>query len=146
MNIRAAKTGDIPGLVPLCKAFCCEMGFPFDEESVKITMLKHMQDENCLVLVAEENERLVGLGGVMTAPSYTDYTALRAIETVWHSDPRLSPLKRARIMVMLFDEMEAWVKEKGLPFHISSGNPRTEDFLLKRGYDIKEVHYCKERL
>jgi len=143
MKIRSLQKEEVNSVIPLCEAFCAEMGFPFNGESCKKTISSAIDNGN-LIIAAIDNSRIIGLGGVIKTSSYTDYGALRAIEFIWHTNPALSPYKRAKAMNLLFNGMELWAKIREIPFSISVCNQASRDFLERRGYNLKEYHYCKE--
>lgn len=141
--IRPLAADDIADIMPLCKSFCDELGWPFDLCSSQKT-LNSVVKNNWFGAVALDGDKHVGLAAAALAPFYTDANSFRTVELSWHADPSLNSYARARIMILLFDEMEKWADEHNAPLWIYVSRKSTMNFLEKRGYAAQEIKYSKK--
>jgi hypothetical protein len=152
------RYGDLEGLLPLLKRCWEELGVERSGESwsdrtVWLELVNAMSYQSRLmVLVAEgrvttedtedaESEgRLLGCGVVGLVPSVTDGDHVKAVEAVWHSDPRLPVATRGRVMVKLLAAMEEEAMRMGArTLHVAArdGSPALRH-LLKHGFEARE--------
>jgi hypothetical protein len=148
MKFRPLMKKDIPATLPLFEEFCKEMEYPFDGDSVQL-FISNCLDKKCFLEIAEdENEHPIGVVGTMTLPYLSSIKALRVIEFLWHSAPKLPSVTRARFMVEGLGRMERYAEEQRLPFVVGVSERRKSEslgrVLVKRGYRPIETIYMKE--
>jgi hypothetical protein len=149
--IRDMKTNDIPQALILLKEFYEEMeyekrGFNFDVLTVSCALKAHVVSKETGTFVIENNGEIAGIGAVIIVPNFMDTNQKKAVEVVWHTDPKLSPYKRAKLFKDLHLHMEDWVKERGCnTFHISvEPHSPAATFLERQDYKLREFCYSKE--
>jgi hypothetical protein len=121
-----------------------QVGHSFDIKSVFNSLVSCM--ENGIVLIFKE-VRILGIGCIFFFPSIMDANHIMASELVWHADPYLKKMKRAKIMISLLKEMENKVREKGfksLYLSTSIDFPAIANYLKKKGYKLRQKDYYKE--
>jgi hypothetical protein len=146
MKIKPVTKNDLHICLPLIKSFCDEMGYPFDADSL-IEFMTSCIDRKWYLTVVEDNGHLIGMGGAMIAPHYADRNHLQAIEFVWHSRPDIPKMTRAKVMILLAEDMERYAHEKGYPLVLSSNGLKSgglATFLERRGYVLTDCVFTRE--
>lgn len=146
--IRRLHPEEINKVMGLIEECCEEMGYPFDFTSVFINMLQHVKAG--YVVVAEEEGKILGIGGLTFVPHLCNYNKLQAVEFVWHSRPSLKgvPGKRREIMIEILCSMVAEADRVGADLVVSTSimkSGRIGEYLTREGFVPTEVTYRRER-
>lgn len=153
MRIRYIKKEDVGEAVTMLERCHKEMdfdssGMSYDPTSAEETLEHGIEDQNICIVVAIDNGKIGGVGGVTITPSYMNYNDRIAHEFIWHSDPLLRPYKRAKIFKNLFEIMQAWAKVREVSsFQISVSpfgkNKAAGKFLEKKGLKLRNYIYME---
>ena len=132
----------------MIKSFCDEMGFPFDMTTLIHFMMQCIKMGWMLDIVEEKGE-FIGMGGVRIASHFADVNYKMGVEFVWHSLPSLPKLKRAKIMLTLWDRMERFCDSNNIPLIIGVNEKGKSGGLGKRmadnkRYSLEESYFIRE--
>ncbi len=110
--IRKADISDIAGLVGLLEELCSiEEDFVFDEQKQRKGLRLTLGDQNeCCVMVAELNEKVVGMCSAQTLFSTSEGGVVGIVEDMVVSEE----CREKGIGKSLLRSIETWAKEKGL--------------------------------
>jgi N-acetylglutamate synthase-like GNAT family acetyltransferase len=133
MNIREARNEDIPEIVIVLKASLGEKELPLSEE---IWKFKHVDNPfgKSLVLVAEEDEHIVGVRALMRwqwSNGNRDFSCLRAVDTATHPDHQGKGIFKKLTLRAL-----EIAKEQGVDFVFNTPNEKSRPGYLKMGWQI----------
>jgi len=144
--LREAKESDIDSLLPMIQLFCAEIGCPYDEESVKGTLLNCLRNE-WLLSVVYEGESPIGMCMAFYVPNIADFGRMQVSEAAWHSAPFLPPYKRAKAMMLMLAAMEKYAERMKARLVVSTSVGKSgslDDHLEYKGYTLREQVYSKE--
>lgn len=128
--IRPAKKAEYAALAALAYSFYEQMdfdrfGYHFERGMVEESFYQNCEESDFIVLVHEDAGKVDGIVALAIRDRNLYFKGRRfAQEIVWHADPTLTPLRRARIMLELLDAADAERLRRGV-----------EAFYL--GYDIR---------
>ena len=151
IKLKPLQPQDIEPVLTLLEAFHLEMGFEarghsFDAKSVCLNLVQLSRAPRAWLRVAWMGAQRVGVGALMLVPSLTDGRNLQAVELTWHSDPKLAPALRCRIMRAIYDGMETWarsVRAFTMHFSITPEADGVQRFLVRRGFSLRENLFNK---
>jgi len=150
--IRPATIDDLPRLLTFLKACFDEMDFTraghrWDPVSVWRTFQRGIEESTALAVVEDARGDLQGAALGFIHPDLMDYSNLFAVEIVWHADPALPDVWRARIMLRLLDAFEAWAdsQKARLKLFLPTAGPGASigSFLERHGYFWDESMYSR---
>ncbi len=153
MKIRYMREKDIDESVVMLGRCHKEMdfdssGMSYDPISSAKTLENGIEDQNVCIIVAIDDGKVGGIGGIIIVPSYMNHADRIAQEFIWHSDPLLKPYKRAKIFKSLFEIMQAWAKVRdasSLQISVSpfGKNKAAGKFLEKKGLKLRNCIYME---
>jgi hypothetical protein len=113
VTIRTAAVEDIPSYMDLAEAFVATTPVshlvPFDREATAAFVEGALNNENMIVLVAEDNSEIVGITAALAYPMYFNPSKLVAQELWWYIKP---DARGGTASKLLFQEIEKWGKSK----------------------------------
>lgn len=143
--IRNAIPGDEIKIAELGRDFFKEAGWTditkWNHEKAQSSLAKMIENENCVLLVAEEQNEIIGMAGAF-------------VQEIWFSDENLGqelfwyikPESRGGIGSELLKKLEENLKEKGADIIAMIGLEKTKslnNYFLKKGYRPSEYSYIK---
>ena len=136
--IRSATTSDADAIVPLL----AELGYPTVSSEVVARLDRLAMTDNCLVLVAERDNEVVGLGtGHMFASIHTTEPVAWLTTLVVRDDRKALGVGRE-----LVGKIEKWARQNGaVRISVTSGNHRVgaHKFYERCGYESTGVRLTK---
>lgn len=149
VQVRAATPEDMPAYMDLAAAFVATTPInhivPFNRDTTYAFVEKSLDNPDMLILVAEDDGKIIGITAAMTYPMYFNTDKLVAQELWWYLTPeaRGGPASK-----MLFQTIEKWAKAKGAEamFMIALADARVDTLakVYKRsGYTPVERSYVK---
>ena len=142
--IRPLYLTDLPRALTFLRGVCAELERTFDPETTKQSLLRTMQGGHYMT-VYEQDGQIIGMGVLMIVKCFTDGSDTRAIESLWHSNPALPAVKRAKIMMELKADMEAYAEEHGCTLYLCPNmqgkSGKLAQHLEKEGYRMIEAIY-----
>jgi GNAT superfamily N-acetyltransferase len=113
VTVRTATVEDLPRYMDLAKAFVATTPvnhlIPFDRDSTAAFVESALDNENMAVLVAEEDDKIVGITAAIVYPMYFNPSKLVAQELWWYIKP---DARGGTASKLLFQEIEKWGKSK----------------------------------
>lgn len=113
VTVRAATVEDIPCYMDLAEAFVATTPvnhiIPFDRDSTAAFVEGALDNENMVVLVAEDGAEIVGITAAIAYPMYFNTSKLVAQELWWYIKP---DARGGAASKLLFQEIEKWGKSK----------------------------------
>ena len=148
-TVRAATPEDMPSYMDLAAAFVATTPIshivPFNRDRTNTFVQNSLDNPDMLILVAEDDGKIIGITAAMTYPMYFNPDKLVAQELWWYLTPeaRGGPASK-----MLFQTIEKWAKAKGAEamFMIALADARVDTLakVYKRsGYVPVERSYVK---
>jgi GNAT superfamily N-acetyltransferase len=148
--IRNAEFCDMEQLLKLGVEFhkyaeLSKFGLGFNRKNFSGVLVHFMSNENCCLLVAEMDEKIVGSIAGMVAPWFLDPGQLNASEHWWF----VSPEYRGTVGLELMVNLEIWAKAKGAKCLAMAGFaekrlPGLTRLYRQKGYRPLEMHFVKE--
>lgn len=156
--IRFGTLADMEPVVALSKEFYHEInldavGYRFHEPQIRASYTDGLsRSDGHHVLLYIEHGQILGLFFFRIRDEHYYFTNRRfATEIVWHSDPKLPPKKRLKIMMKLFDAGEMFMESQGCLNIYTGLDARKEHYhyginkyLLRKGYNEIVTTYHKE--
>lgn len=146
--IRQAHWDDVSEIMRMSRDFYgrMEAPYPFDESSVADLAGGLLQGEKGVMLVADAEERLVGMAGAVLAPFPFNRTRVYAQELCWWIEPEH---RGGSLALRLLKQLEISVKELGASglMMLCLENLKADSvgrFYERRGYRPQERSYFKE--
>lgn len=139
MQIRPVRDGDVAAICPLL----ADLGYPSDEAAVRVRLANLDRAGGYACLVAEEDERLLGL--ILLAQAWMiemDGMQVRIVALVVDENAR-----GRGIGVALMDEAEHWAREQGataLQLNSGTHRPEAHAFYRQRGYSNNGLRFYKK--
>ena len=149
IRIRKAVEGDLPRLVEMGRAFFASTGYAriveFDGESTSRTLGTLIREEQGVLLVAEDDDNLVGMVGGMVYPFYFNLEHTTGQEFFWYIDPNH---RNSNIGRTLLREFEMHLQQAGAKsitmIALDSLRPGAVGKIYRRaGYTASEHSYIK---
>lgn len=148
--IRRATSDDIPAMLDLGELFYPTTPparvIPFNRVSTRFLFEAMLGESNCVVLVSEQDGRVVGgIGGTLAPATYNmDY--LVVLENFWFFRP---DQRQSREAMQLKTALEVWAKEQGAVMNIMGEfpgeyRPRLRRIYGRGGYQEGETLHYKE--
>ena len=113
VTVRTAAVEDIPSYMDLAEAFVATTPVshlvPFDREATAAFVEGALNNENMIVLVAEDAGELIGITAAIAYPMYFNPAKLVAQELWWYIKP---DARGGAASKLLFQEIEKWGKSK----------------------------------
>jgi len=104
------------------------------------------ENNNAIGLLHKDENKINGAVVCLVSDGIKD-SASFAIEQIWHSDPRLTPIKRAKIMLKLLTNIKVKLRDQGVKFlHIDTSTkfPSIAKMLERDKFGLKELHWVGE--
>ena len=143
--IRPAVETDIPAIVRMAGLFYDTTTYaemtPMDDDTVS-DLARQLMDS--VLLVAEQQNQLVGMVGLVIAPFFFNRSILTAHEVVWWVDPGV---RGSRTAYALLRAAESACRAKGAQAiqmaHLSTSPPQAGGLYQLAGYTQTETAYTK---
>ena len=143
--IRPAVETDIPAIVRMARRFYDTTTYaqmtPMDDDTVG-DLARQLMDS--VLLVAEQQNQLVGMVGLVIAPFFFNRSILTAHEVVWWVDPGI---RGSRTAYALLRALESACRAKGAQAiqmaHLSTSPPQAGGLYQLAGYSHTETAYTK---
>jgi len=129
VTVRAATVEDIPSYMDLAEAFVATTPvsriIPFDLKGTAAFVEAALDNDNIVVLVAEDAGELIGITAAIAYPMYFNPAKLVAQELWWYIKPEARGGVASKL---LFQEIEKWSKGKQAEamFMVALDNDRVE--------------------
>jgi GNAT superfamily N-acetyltransferase len=135
VTIRPAEPRDMPELIELGREFFRQsenIAFTtFDERSFATAMATFLNGVTAgSLLVAESEDRLIGMAACTLFPFYCNVQTLLAHKLFWFCEPDY----RNEVGAVLLDELEADARRKGADVFMSAAIVERHDETVGRGY------------
>lgn len=148
--IREMQERDIHDALLMLKRGYDEMDFDangdsFDFDSCVEFLKQNISNPSSTVLIAEDNNSIVGTIAFALYPFYMDKNNLKAVEFIWHSDPLLTSTKRGKIMILLLKTAENKIRETGASSIVLGTSPVNSigEMLKRMDYKLASADYVK---
>jgi GNAT superfamily N-acetyltransferase len=149
MKISPMQTNQIDAVVKMGRAFTAAAGLDklgaFDEAATRKFLEDASKSDKATVLVAESDDKAVGMLGLMMMPLYFSPSTTFATEMFWWVEPehRKSGTGKA-----LLDAAEKWAKERGATvctmISLSQSEPdRVPALYRSAGYEPLETTWMR---
>jgi len=113
VTVRTATVEDLPCYMDLAEAFVATTPInhliPFDRECTAAFVEGALENENMVVLVAEDDVEIIGITAAIAYPMYFNPAKLVAQELWWYIKP---DARGGAASKLLFQEIEKWGKSK----------------------------------
>ncbi len=146
-RIREATENDIPRIIEMGRSFFDASGYSgiieFNAETAKTAIETIIIDNHAIILVAEGQERLIGMLAAILHPFYFNINHLTGQELVWWIEPEY---RTGTAGIRLIKAIEQWAKSNGAKtFSMISlaVNRRVEQIYERRGYSPSENLFIK---
>jgi len=149
VTVRRATVEDIPSYMDLAAAFVATTPvnhlIPFAREGTAAFVESALDNENMIVLVAEDEGELIGITAAIAYPMYFNPAKLVAQELWWYIKP---DARGGAASKLLFQEIEKWgmSKQAAAMFMIALDNDRVETMVKlygRLGYAPTERAFVK---
>jgi len=149
VTVRRATAEDIPSYMDLAAAFVATTPvnhlIPFARESTAAFVESALDNENMIVLVAEDDGELIGITAAIAYPMYFNPAKLVAQELWWYIKP---DARGGTASKLLFQEIEKWgmSKQAAAMFMVALDNDRVETMVKlygRLGYTPTERAFVK---
>lgn len=144
--IRKLNKTDLPSAVEflkLCSVEVADWG-ELNKVDTYHFLDQALDNDAYYLIVYTDNEKIVGMGGMLKVPNPFNISVKQYMEVIWHSHPQLSTTKRARIMCKLFDEMMKSTPGNISAIFFTSNNVNNiGDYLERKGFELHEKYYKK---
>ena len=146
--IRTALSQDIPEMARLGRLFFNESGYSilgdYSEKSVKESLTTFLESGQCVLIVAEEDDEIVGIAGALIFPLYLNQNIKMSQELFWWVHPE----KRGTIGKEMLTYMEKQLEGNGvnalIMICLENLNPSlTGKLYERRGYKLIEHNYMR---
>lgn len=146
--IRPATTKDVQEVAALGKAFHKEAGWgdiaDYDHDNCAVTLAMMAGNPDSILLVAEEDGKIVGMAGAITFPLYFNASHRSAQELFWYVKPGL----RNGTGRHLIEALESEAKERGcesiIMIALDKVSPEaTGRYYARRGYRAAEHSWIR---
>ena len=144
MIIRRMQEYDIPKAIIALEDYCVEMGWPFIHEHIKEKLVLMEANQTPIYVAVDDEENVLGMAAFWVIPHILNPNKIEAYEFIWHTSTHLTQYQRAKLMIELLDVMEDRTNKARIALHVSVSTTALTDFLERRGYKMKELHYAKE--
>lgn len=147
INIRTAKTGDVPQLVELLKAlFAIEADFDFDQDKQARGLQLLLKCEQACILVAEsrDDKKLCGMCSIQILISTAEGSEVGLLEDLVVA----ADFRNQGIGAKLLAEAVAWAERQGLKrlqLLADKNNSPALEFYEKQGWQSTQL-VCLKRL
>jgi hypothetical protein len=147
--VRPATVDDIPCYMDLAEAFVATTPvnhlIPFDRECTAAFVEGALDNENMIVLAAEDAGELIGITAAIAYPMYFNPAKLVAQELWWYIKP---DARGGAASKLLFQEIEKWgmSKQAAAMFMVALDNDRVETMVKlygRLGYTPTERAFVK---
>ena len=149
-KIRFGRFSDMEGLLELGRQFheyaeLGKWGMGYERVLFADVLVGFMTNENCCLIVADVEGKVVGTIAGMTIPWFMDIRQINAQEMWWYVDPEF----RGTVGPELLNWFELWAKKRGAKVICLAGFyekrlAALERLYGRRGYKPMEVHFVKE--
>jgi GNAT superfamily N-acetyltransferase len=149
VTVRPATVDDIPCYMDLAAAFVATTPvnhlIPFDRDSTAAFVEAALDNENMVVLVAEDAGELIGITAAIAYPMYFNPAKLVAQELWWYIKP---DARGGTASKLLFQEIEKWgmSKQAAAMFMVALDNDRVDTMVKlygRLGYTPTERAFVK---
>jgi len=149
VTVRRATVEDIPSYMDLAAAFVATTPvnhlIPFAREGTAAFVESALDNENMIVLVAEDEGELIGITAAIAYPMYFNPAKLVAQELWWYIKP---DARGGTASKLLFQKIEKWgmSKQAAAMFMIALDNDRVETMVKlygRLGYAPTERAFVK---
>jgi len=149
VTVRPATVEDIPCYMDLAAAFVATTPvnhlIPFDRECTAAFVEGALENENMIVLVAEDAGELIGITAAIAYPMYFNPAKLVAQELWWYIKP---DARGGTASKLLFQEIEKWgmSKQAAAMFMVALDNDRVDTMVKmygRLGYTPTERAFVK---
>lgn len=149
VTVRPATVDDIPCYMDLAEAFVATTPvnhiIPFDRDGTAAFIKSALDNENIIVLVAEDDGKLIGITAAIAYPMYFNPAKLVAQELWWYIKP---DERGGAASKLLFQEIEKWSmsKQAEAMFMVALDNDRIETMVKlygRLGYTPTERTFVK---
>jgi len=150
VTVRPATVDDIPCYMDLAEAFVATTPvshiIPFDRTGTAAFIESALDNENIIVLVAEDDGKLIGITAAIAYPMYFNPAKLVVQELWWYIKP---DERGGSASKLLFQEIEKWgmSKQAEAMFMVALDNDRVETMVKlygRLGYTPTERTFVKE--
>jgi len=141
-QIRLFKPEDMEQLLDLQELIALELSIKFKKATARQTITDMYESEQSVMIVAEENGKLVGSIGALVLPSTTDSEVLIAKELGWY----VLPSHRKGVGMQLFKALERLLTPLRCEYYVSvpKGAKALARIFEGLGYKETETIYKKE--
>jgi len=113
----------------------------YDKNSVMKTLLFYFNDQNYILKKVVEDDKIIGLFIIAIIPNFLNFNHKACVEVLVRPVPNLNKIKKSRVMIKMFSEIEKIAKEKKckqIQMFLERNN-QCCDYLAKKGYNYNEI-------
>lgn len=143
-SMRPITEADIPDLMPIFEEYFKAVLKKYEvycPRTAFVVVREWISDTNSQIFLVEENEEVLGVGGVLLSTSQYNFGQSVGYEIMWYAKKSLSHWKRVRVFRLIFEAIEVigeTFKIDIMKFLIPIDSSVCK-FLAKRGFEKSEV-------